>query len=143
MSGAPLSQGIFWVLCGDDAEGRPDLSSFELLAFRVRCGPDGRVLEDGAALNSKSGTSFNHRAQWSLLPRRRTGGHSYQYHPRGRVEIKRGRALVFLNPVLNTEAVLGRIRLEFGLEGGQLRGVEVKCDGSAHYRCRFDDPSIG
>ena len=102
----------------------------------------GTILDPTLPLNAKSGTTYNHKLTWNQLAPDLTRGHTYQYYPRGRVEIRRGKALVFLNPVLNTPAVLAQICQAFGLDTALLRKIEVKNDGSSHYHCHFDDPSI-
>lgn len=138
----PLSCGIFWVICADDADGYPALDTFELLTFTVPCDQQGNILDPSVPLNAKSGTTYNHKLTWNQLAPQITQGHSYQYHPRGRVEIRRGKALVFINPVLHTPAVLTEICHAFGLDNALLQKIAVKNDGSTHYHCRFDDPSI-
>ena len=138
----PIYRGIFWVICGYDADDRPILDVFTLLTFKVPCTLNGDILDNAIQLNSKSGTSFNHKLQWNQLPKKTTLGHSYQYYPRGRIEIKRGKAVIFINPVLDKSAVIGKIFLEFGLQEESISSIAIKCDGSSHYHCHCDDPSI-
>ena len=119
-----MYKGIFW-FTGDG-----------LLAVKVQCDANGRPLEE-AAFSAKTGENFNHRAEWAKLPKRVTGGLPFDYWPRGRVEIKNGRAVIFLHPSLNQERALQTIRCEFRLDEGI--PVRVVSDGSVHYHCRIDD----
>lgn len=82
---------------------------------------------------------FNHKAEWQKLPKSLTGGKPYHYYPRGRVEVKRNKATVYLNPQLNREDVLVQIDKEFGLAG--LSCVCVKSNGSSHYRALLSEGS--
>lgn len=118
-----MYKGIFWLLDG------------ELLTIKVQCDGDGTPLE-AAAFGAKSGENFNHRAEWARLPKSVTAGLPFDYWPRGRVEIKKGRATVFLHPSLNREPVLRQIRDTFRLDGAI--PVRVVSDGSAHYRCEAE-----
>ena len=117
-----MYKGIFWVKGG------------ELITVKVMCDAAGDPLEP-CGFSSKSGENFNHRAEWKKLPRNVTGGHQFDYYPRGRVEISRGRISVFLNPVLCTDVMKEKILASFAL-------IPPDCplsarfipDGSAHYR---------
>lgn len=57
----------------------------------------------------------NHRRFWKTLPHSLTGGMSYNYFPRGRVELRYGKALVYLHPTLCTPGIYARIRHAFSL----------------------------
>jgi len=69
------------------------------------CDRNGNPAEP-AAFRSKSGENYNHKTEWAKLGRRVTGDRPYNYYPRGRVEIRNGKAVIFLNPVLDTDSVL-------------------------------------
>lgn len=45
-----------------------------------------------------------------------THGKEYNYYPRGRVEIKGGKAVIYLNPALNSEEMLAELTRLFGLD---------------------------
>lgn len=79
---------------------------------------------------------FNHKRTWGTLSRKVTGGLPYNHFPRGRVEIKRGKAVIYLNKNLCTETVIAEITKEFELTAIT---VEVKIDGSKHYSCYLDE----
>jgi hypothetical protein len=59
------------------------------------------------------------------------------------VQIKKGKATVYLNPVLNDERILDKIFCSFGLtrENG-IVDVRVKKDNSWHYRYLYDKKGI-
>lgn len=125
-----MKKGIFW--CRDFQTERP-----ALITVSARCGADG-VCAEAAAFSSKSGENFNHKAEWARLDRRVTQGRPYNYYPRGRVEIKNGRATVFLHPELCTERIVEMIAEAFELRPGDgLRSIRCVADGSAHYRCVY------
>lgn len=115
-----IYKGIFWLIEG------------ELYTKKLKCDKSGNVIGDGNGLNSKSGDSFNHRLTWEGLPKNVTHGKEYNYYPRGRVEIKGGKAVIYLNPALNSEEMLAELTRLFGLDA--LDFVRVKNDGSRHYR---------
>ncbi len=50
----------------------------------------------------------------------------------GRVEIKGGKAVIYLNPALNIQDMLAELTRLFGLD--KVDFVRVKNDGSRHYR---------
>ena len=80
--------------------------------------------------------TYNHQRVWAGLPRKTTGGLPYNYYPRGRVEVKRDKAVIYLNPNICTDSVIAAIKREFDLTGAT---VEVKADGSSHYKCYLDE----
>ena len=88
--------------------------------------------------------SNNHKKIWSKLPRKVTQGKSFHYFPRGRVEIRRQRALIFLNPCLCYEGTLRKIKAEFRLDHNEaIRDILVKADGSRHYQCDCEEDMDG
>ena len=137
-----IYRGIFWIICHYDEESYPIFELFDLLAFKVECDENGNILDHTIQLNAKSGTSFNHKMQWDQLPKKLTKNHSYQDYPRGRVEIRHGKAIIFLNPILNQKIIIDKICLEFHLNCEKIKQIEVKLDGSYHYHCYYDDASI-
>ena len=92
-------------------------------------------LIDGQLLCFKDDT-YNHQRTWEALPREVTGGMPYNYYPRGRVEAKRDRAVIYLNHNICTESVIAVITHEFELSGVT---TDVKIDGSKHYKCYLDE----
>ena len=74
----------------------------------------------------------NHKRFWETLPRSLTGGMPYNYYPRGRVELRHGKAVVYLHPTLCTLEMDTRIRQAFSLPDEMQ--VSFKADGSRHYR---------
>ncbi len=112
-------KGVFWWI-----EDR-------LFCQKTRCDKSGAPL-DTVEFSSKKGDNFNHKAEWKKLPKSVTGSRPYNYYPRGRVEVKRDKAVVYLNPQLNRDDILMKISDEFGL--GNLSDICVKNDGSMHYK---------
>ena len=120
-----MKKGIFW--CANFDTEFP-----ELITVSVVCDKNGNSKEP-VQFNSKSGNNFNHRLEWECIDRKITKGQSFNYYPRGRVEIKNGKATVFLNPILNKESIVSKVIDEFGLRVTELTDVRIKSDGSNHY----------
>ena len=122
-----MKKGIFW--CKDANSESP-----ELIVVSSVCDRNGNPAEP-TAFSSKAGENYNHKTEWANLGKRVTGGQPYNYYPRGRVEIRNGKATIFLNPVLDNDAVLIKILIVFELHrSDELRSIEVKRDGSKHYQ---------
>ena len=115
-----MYKGIFW------------LKNEEIVTVKVRCDGEGNALED-CIYSSKSGENFNHKAEWAKLPRAVTEGRNYNYYPRGRVEVKNQKAVVWLSPALLTEETVNAVRQAFALNEEETP-VAVKADNSNHYR---------
>ena len=124
-----LYRGVFWVR---------SLSGNDIIALRFLSDENG-VLTDGS-LTSKD---INHQRLWERLDSVVTGGVPYNFYPRGRVELRRGKALIFCSPHLCTEQLKKLITERFGLraENG-IKEVLLKADGSAHYKCELDGGMI-
>ena len=103
-----------------------------LICVQISCGEAGNMPGDTGPLAGWN----NHRRAWEKLPRAVTQGKPFDYYPRGRVELRRGRAWLFLSPHLCREDVVLQVRGAFGL--GQMP-VMLKADGSWHYRCYLDE----
>lgn len=122
-----MKKGIFW--CKDHDTDRPSL-----ITIAVPCDING-FPNEVVAFSSKSGENFNHKAEWSKLPKSITQGKPFNYYPRGRVEIKNGKATVFLNPNIHTERIISKVRDTFEItENSGLKSVRIKGNGSRHYR---------
>ena len=63
--------------------------------------------------NVVDAVSNNHRRFWETLPHFLTGGMPYNYYPRGRVELRHGKAVVYLHSTLCTPEMDTRIRHAF------------------------------
>mgnify|MGYP000847146431 FL=1 len=121
-----MRKGIFW--CANF-----DTECPELITVSAACDKNGDSKEP-VRFSSKSGNNFNHRPEWERLDRSITAGRPFNYYPRGRVEIKNGKATVFLNPAINKECIVYRIMDAFELMTGELNCINIKSDGSSHYR---------
>ncbi len=106
-----IYKGIFWIK--QDERGR-----FIPITVKVECDKSGNVLDEQIRFSSKTGKHFEHKEEWKIFEAMPSGeyrGFSYNHYPRGRVEIKNKKAIVYLNPVLCTEYVKWLITNEFGL----------------------------
>lgn len=124
-----MRKGIFW--CTNFDTEHP-----KLITVSVACNKNGDAMEP-VQFSSKSGSNFNHKLEWERFDRSITAGRSFNYYPRGRVEIKNGKATVFLNPIINKECVLSRVFDEFGLMTEKLISINIKSDGSNHYHFTY------
>ncbi len=120
-----INKGIFWFI--------PQTK--ELIAKKVACDRNGNATEN-VDYSSKSGTNFNHKIEWDRFPNKITNRKPYNYYPRGRVEIKKGKVLVYLNPALRTYAIEKMIINEFF--GDADVNIRFVADNSSHYDCQFD-----
>ena len=126
-----LYRGIFWI---------KDIESYAAVVIKVECNSDGFfIVVPDFELLAKSGTEFNHQSAWSTLPKRETGNKPYNYYPRGRVEIRNGKAVIYANGNIADEKLLKWAINEFNLikENG-IEKVEIKADMSNHYLCYLD-----
>ena len=106
-------RGVFWLIEG------------ELLI----CPYDGNV-KVGVA---KSGENYNHRLLWDHVKPPKCGK-SFDYYPRGRIEIgNKGKLVIYMNPNIGAEYI-PIIMEKFGLSEVQ----RVHYDGSNHYRSHLD-----
>lgn len=126
-----LYRGIFWI---------KDIESYAAVVIKAECNSNGFfIVVPDFELLAKSGTEFNHQAAWSTLPKRETGNKPYNYYPRGRVEIRNGKAVIYVNGNIAYEKLLKWAINEFNLikENG-IEKVEIKADMSNHYLCHLD-----
>lgn len=122
-----MKKGIFWVKNSDSAQPA-------LITVSTTCSASGNS-DSFVKYSSKCGDNFNHKTEWQQLDRRVTNGFPYNYYPRGRVEIKNGKATIYLNPDINNEDVVKMIFDCFELNNvRELRSITIKSDGSEHYR---------
>lgn len=122
-----LGKGLFWLM-------KNDSERFELFCIKILCYRDGETLEKVETGGCES-ENLNHERAWSKLDKAVTQGKPYNFYPRGRVQIKKGKATVYLNPILNDGAIVDKICRSFGLtkENG-IVDIRIKNDNSRHYR---------
>ena len=104
------------------------------MVLKVKCDSFGNLLEDiPHNMLSKSGGNFNHKNAWNALPKSITDNKEYNYFPRGRAEIRNGKAIIFTNYI--TEELKQKIIGAFYLSAGNgIEQVIFKTDNSAHYK---------
>ena len=131
MTNKRLYKGVFWI---KDKESINESS----VSIKALCDINGNFI-DLSSINpdtlSKNETNFNHQKVWQTLDKRITGNKPYNYYPRGRVEIKNGKAVIYANVSIATEQLKNRVISEFNLtkENGIVT-VTLKADGSEHYK---------
>jgi hypothetical protein len=128
-----LSKGIFWMICGEDIQ---DCSLISIPMCCDRSGVPDR--EQSIEMNSKDGTSLTHKNTWSLVVQKNRflRGYSWNYFPRGRVEIVNNVARVFLNSnILRWDNAKTEI-----IKGFYLYDIDTRfiVDNSSHYSSFLD-----
>jgi len=93
-----LYRGIFWI---------KDMESLASVVIKAECNSNGFfTVVSVSELLAKSGAEFNYQAAWSTLPKRETDNKPYNYYPRGRVEIRNGKAVIYANGNIADEKFL-------------------------------------
>ena len=81
---------------------------------------------------AKSGDTYVHKYLWPEISHSKI---SYNYYPRGRVEINKcGKAIIYLNPNIEIYYI-DQIINDFGLN----TYPKIIYDNSTHYKCHLDD----
>lgn len=119
-----MKKGLFW--CVDYKSDKPIL-----VIKAVDCDNYGNALTDDVEYTSKSKENFNHKIEWDKFDSRITKGNKYNFYPRGRVEIKNCRVIIYLNPDINSKKVIQRVVEVFELE--DITDIKIHSDGSSHY----------
>lgn len=129
-----LYSGVFWIPNLDD------INKNKNYCFQIPTLSSGEIDSDGLELNAKSGTTYNHEKLWNQLSTSMTNNNPYNYYPRGRVQITNGKAIIYLNPNINTEEVQEFIKDEYNLtERNGIKKIIFNSDGSDHYKCYLDE----
>ncbi len=134
-------KGIFWFTCSFDENEKCDFEDAELITalISVNDGFDRCICQK---FNSKNGTTFTHENTWAELVKRRKDlrRHSWNYFPRGRVEIRNHKAVIFMNPnILECPQYKEMIIRKFCLEKIK---TKVTIDNSVHYNCHAENVTI-
>lgn len=127
-------KGIFWIT---DLENIAENKLF----FRIPVDPFGNIdpSVDRMSLNSKNLDNYNHKNVWEGLSSKDTQNKGFDYYPRGRVEISKGKATIYANSHICTEDIVEFVRDRFNLiEENGICKVRVVPDNSFHYECYMD-----
>lgn len=126
-----IYKGIFWK--------EDEIVSPLECVFKVPSDEDGNVLEKSDELTSKKGDNFNHKKSWEKLDKWRTRNKPFDYYPRGRVEIRHGKAIIYANPNICGDKLIAWCKEKFNLyESNGIRDIKCKPDYSEHYKCYLD-----
>ena len=123
-----MYRGIFWIVDEDNLE---DNNRF---LFKIKTEINGAILDYDLPLNARNGNNYAHKATWNQLPTKLKHNKSFDYYPRGRVEIKEGLCKIYINPSLNSKKVIDYLIREFELE--QFNEIEIIEDYSTHYKAQ-------
>ena len=128
----PAYKGIFWI---KDIEN----IYISFVCVKEEVNKDG-VVNDNSNMNSRKGNNYNHRITWENLERKETDGKPYNYYPRGRVEIRNGKAIIYAHPDICTREIMTMIINEFNLhKENNIDKVVINSDYSKHYNCYLDE----
>lgn len=131
-----LYKGIFWFKDLDDI-------SQNSMYYRLPCDNKGNIMDRGDYSDEvfgKSGTNLNHEKFWNALPSRDTDNKEFDYYPRGRVEIKNGKATIFITQDLVNyqKEVIEFIKDKYNLNvANGIIKISVSFDGSNHYKSKM------
>ena len=138
-----MNKGIFWVICGYEIiNGKltVDISDYKLLPILIPCDDDGSVIDyTSTLLNSKKGNSITHKDAWNnkIITDKEYAkllrNYSYNYFPRGRVEIGKRKVTIFLSPYIHHESIINDIIKTFRIDA--VSDIKVVADNSSHYAC--------
>ena len=129
-----LHKGIFWIKDTDDIEN-------SILYFTIDCDSNGNNISNPEEYNaSKDGLSYNHKNTWSKLPSKYTDNKSFDYYPRGRVEIRNKRATIYCSPYIFGEDIKNVCIDRFNLtKSNGIKEIRILADNSSHYNCYLDN----
>ena len=136
-----MRKGLFWIVPVEfDSKNNPSPHTLNaVIDYSAICDENGVITEDQPPYNSKKGNSYSHEHSWSLvnegLPKK-SREKSWNYYPRGRVEIANGKATVYFNPVLLDTGFEPHIKYIFELSEIPIRFIP---DFSNHYKCNDGD----
>lgn len=114
----------------------PSSPDDNMITFKLACDALGNFNEAVGELETELlCKQINHKKIWSKLGRSVTFGKPFDFYPRGRVEIRKGKAVIFCSAYLCTEQVRTAVIRAFGLvPKNGINTVKLIADGSAHYR---------
>ena len=127
-----LYKGVFWI------KELEDINS-SILYYSIKCDANGNIIQADvpSSVLGKSGNNFNHNKLWDSLSKSITNNKSYDYFPRGRVEIKNGKSTIFISQYLTgfEDEVVKVIKKRFNLYSKNgVNKIVVCADGSNHYK---------
>ena len=118
-----LQRGVFWVT---------DIENAEMIIVSAACDSNGNFTEEiSQEYLSEKGNEFNHRRVWESLH----NSHDFDFYPRGRVQIRNRKAVIFCSPHLCNDLILQKVKQLFGLDiSNGITNVRMIADGSEHYK---------
>ncbi|MBQ2642894.1 MAG: hypothetical protein IJF94_03740 [Eubacterium sp.] len=128
-----LTKGIFWIKDTDDFTDN--------VVLTILVDAQGNVQNVGNLdLNSKKKDNYNHKLTWEKLEKKDTNNKPFDYYPRGRVEIKNGKAIIYASPYICGDELIEWCVEMFGLNRyNGISDVNCKADNSEHYKCYLDE----
>jgi hypothetical protein len=132
-----LYKGVFWIKDTENIESTT-------LCYMLECDSNGFIDVSDVNIDTlgKLRNNFNHKKLWDTLPADVTENKQFDYYPRGRVEINKGKATIFITQYLveYKDKVVEFIENKFGLiELNGINEVKIFVDGSDHYKAKIED----
>jgi hypothetical protein len=120
----PIRGGVFWVQCGFGEDGEMVFDSSPIITHQYLSDLD----------HSSHEEVWRHLSTGDIAAASFVGDAAWNYYPRGRVEVKNGKATVYHHPELaGMDAFQKRVSNIFRLDNPKIKSVVFKADGSAHY----------
>jgi hypothetical protein len=131
-----LYRGIFWIKDIDNIEQSD-------LYFQIPCDNNGNINDPEFSmpdLQSSTGKdNYNHKRVWNSLDKKYTDNKSFDYYPRGRVEISNGKATIYASPYIANDKLKNWLIDKFNLTPSNgIKKIRIIADGSEHYKCYLD-----
>lgn len=128
-----LQRGIFWI------KDVNNISSSNLY-FTIKCDSNGNNLVDPEDATSKDNLSYNHENTWKKLTSKETNNKPFNYYPRGRVEIRNGKAYIYCSQYIYGDELKKWCIDKFNLtKSNGITSIRMLVDNSDHYKCYLDD----
>jgi len=134
-----LYKGIFWIKDTNDYDSKLN----EFTYFQIPVDSEGNIADefDKIRLNSRNNDNYNHEQVWnSLNVKSITNNKKFNYYPRGRVEIRNGKAIIYCNPNICNDQLKDWIIDKFNLNSSNnIKKIVMIPDYSDHYKCHLDN----
>jgi hypothetical protein len=132
-----LYRGIFWI---KDVDNVSDSDLYFLIPCDYYGNIDDIDFRIPDTMSSTGSDNYNHKRVWTQLSSKETCGKSFDYFPRGRVEISNGVAKIFHSPHIPQNELKNWIIDKFNLTNRNgIKKVKMIADGSNHYKCYLDE----
>jgi len=121
-----MYKGIFWIT------DKENLHHNDKYLIKIKTDRQGTIIDYDLPLNSRNRDNYAHKETWKNLPYELTRNKPFDYYPRGRIEIRKGKCIIYINLLINTDRVISYLIKEFELL--TVNDISVINDNSNHYK---------